>query len=63
MLMNDFLVAVGLLLILEGCFYAFMTEPMKYLIRRGLDLPDSIMRMGGGVAVITGVILIWFIRN
>lgn len=61
--MSDFIVALGLLAVIEGVLYAASPAMMRKAIRQVLDLPDSTIRMGGLVAMAIGVIIVWLVRG
>lgn len=61
--MADLLVAVGLVLALEGLLYAAFPGGMKQAIRAALDLPDATLRTVGLVAAVAGVTIVWLVRG
>ncbi|MBA5777769.1 DUF2065 domain-containing protein [Stappia sp. F7233] len=61
--MSDFAVAVGLVLVIEGLFYALVPGAVKNFMRQAVLLPDQIMRMGGLAALFVGVFVVWLIRG
>lgn len=61
--MNDFLAAIGLVLVIEGAFYAGAPAAAKAMMRRGLDAPDHILRICGLAALAFGVGLVWAVRS
>ncbi len=52
--MSDFLVAIGLVLVLEGLVYAAFPDLMKRMIFEVLTLPSSALRSGGVIAMLIG---------
>lgn len=60
--LRDVLVAVGLLLAIEGLLYAAFPNAMRRAIATVLETPDMPMRIGGLVAAIAGIALIWVVR-
>lgn len=60
--MNDFWVALGLVLVLEGVMYAVAPDGMKRMIVQMLTIPSSSLRMAGLVAMAAGVGVIWLVR-
>lgn len=61
--MTDFLVALGLLFVLEGTLYALMPGAMKNVMRQALELPDNVLRFGGLGALASGVLLVWLVHG
>ncbi|WP_349357635.1 DUF2065 domain-containing protein [Stappia sp.] len=61
--MSELLVALGLVLALEGTLYALAPGAMKTAIRQMLDLPDQTLRTAGLVALAAGVALVWLVRG
>ena len=61
--MSDFLVAIGLVLVLEGLVYAAFPDLMKRMIFEVLTLPSSKLRSGGVMAMLIGVVIVYLIRG
>jgi hypothetical protein len=61
--MKDFLTALALVLVIEGIGYALFPEIIKRLAVRATRTPGQSLRMGGLVAAILGVILVWALRH
>ncbi len=61
--MSDFIVALGLMAVVEGILYAAAPTAMKKALRQILEAPDQTIRIGGIVAMATGVVLIWAVRG
>lgn len=61
--MTDFLVAIGLVLAIEGSLYALAPDAMKKMIRSVLDMPDQSIRIAGLVAAVAGVVFVWLVRG
>lgn len=61
--MTDLVVALGLVLVLEGILYALAPESMKTMMRKVLEAPDQTLRLAGLVAAGAGVLLVWFVRG
>ena len=62
MQVSDILVAVGLVLALEGMTYAAFPDGMKQVMRQLLEWPSATIRTTGLVAALVGVCLIWLVR-
>ena len=61
--MSDFLVAIGLVLVLEGLVYAAFPDLMKRMIFEVLTLPSNALRSGGLIAMLIGVVIVYLIRG
>ena len=59
--MNELIIAIGLLLILEGLLYAIFPSQMKNMLNQIKDFPISKLRSGGLVFAILGFIIVWFL--
>jgi len=60
--MQELLVAIGLVLVLEGVMYAAAPDAMKRMIAQMLVMPSGSLRMAGLVAMAAGVLLVWLVR-
>ncbi|MFM9861403.1 DUF2065 domain-containing protein [Pseudoxanthobacter sp. M-2] len=61
--MSDLLVAIGLVLAIEGTLYALAPQSLKAMMRAVLDLPDAQLRVAGVGALAVGVLVVWFVRG
>ncbi|MEW6184966.1 MAG: DUF2065 domain-containing protein [Thermodesulfobacteriota bacterium] len=61
--METILVALGLILILEGLPYFAFPTLFKTWIARILTLPESVLRVYGLAAMIIGLLLIYLARR
>jgi len=61
--MSDFLVAFGLVLVIEGLGFAAFPHAAKRAVTAVLETPDAILRMVGLVSALAGVVLVWAIRG
>jgi uncharacterized protein YjeT (DUF2065 family) len=61
--MKDFLVAVGLVFVIEGLVFAAFPGSAKKAMMSVLSTPDSALRLVGLLCAIVGVILVWAIRG
>jgi uncharacterized protein YjeT (DUF2065 family) len=61
--MSDFLVAVGLVAVIEGVAYASAPAAVKRMMIKALSLPDGALRLGGLGFMTAGVLLVWMIRG
>jgi uncharacterized protein len=60
---EEALLALGLVLALEGALYALFPEGMRRAAALALALPAEQLRIGGLVAAVLGVGLVWLVRG
>jgi uncharacterized protein YjeT (DUF2065 family) len=60
---SDLLVALGLVLVIEGVLYAAFPQGMKQAIAQALNMPDGTLRAVGVSAAGVGVLLVWLVRG
>jgi uncharacterized protein YjeT (DUF2065 family) len=58
----DFLIGVGMLLVIEGLIFAAAPGWMRKAMESVLHTPDTILRLSGIGTAIVGLIVIWLIR-
>jgi uncharacterized protein YjeT (DUF2065 family) len=61
--MLDFLVALGLLLVIEGIVFAAFPAMAKRAMAQVLETPDGMLRAIGIVCAVLGVVLVWLVRG
>jgi uncharacterized protein YjeT (DUF2065 family) len=61
--MSDFVVALGLALVIEGLVFAGFPANAKRAMTAVLETPDGTLRMVGIASAIIGVVLVWLIRG
>jgi uncharacterized protein YjeT (DUF2065 family) len=61
--MWDFVVAVGLVLALEGLLFAAFPGAAKQAMANVLETPDSILRGIGIACAVIGILVIWLVRG
>lgn len=61
--MDDFLVALGLVLVIEGILYAAFPAGMRRTVAAVLESPDGVLRISGLVASVLGLVMIWLVRG
>ena len=61
--MMDFLSALGLLLVIEGLFYAALPHLARQLAARAAVSPDAALRSGGLFAALLGLAVLWLLRH
>ena len=61
--MWDLVVAIGLVLALEGLLFAAFPGATKQAMASVLETPDQVLRVVGIICAVTGVIVIWLVRG
>jgi uncharacterized protein YjeT (DUF2065 family) len=61
--MSDFIVAIGLVLAIEGLIFAAFPRAAKRMAANALETPEASLRIAGVVSAILGVILVWVMRG
>jgi uncharacterized protein YjeT (DUF2065 family) len=61
--MSDLLVALGLVLVIEGLLWSLWPGLGRRLLEAASETPDFTLRLAGAVAVATGVVLVWLVRS
>lgn len=60
--MSYVLTAIGLVLVLEGLFYALAPYGAKRMMSLAQSLSEEQLRLGGLVAIAAGVAVVWTAR-
>ncbi|MFQ5346147.1 MAG: DUF2065 domain-containing protein [Mariprofundus sp.] len=61
--MGDLLVALGLVMVLEGAMYALFPQQMIDMIRRLPEMSPRAIRLAGLAAVAVGWLVVKFVRG
>ncbi len=61
--MRDFLVAIGLVLAIEGLIFAALPGIAKRLAASALEAPEGMLRISGILSALLGVLVIWLVRG
>ena len=61
--MSDFVVGIGLVLVIEGLLFAAFPGAAKRAVAAVLESPDHSLRLVGIVSAAIGVVLIWLVRG
>ncbi|MSP06533.1 MAG: DUF2065 domain-containing protein [Candidatus Fonsibacter sp.] len=61
--MLEILIAVGLLLFIEGLLYTIFPGSMKKMLNSMRDLPEQKLRIGGLIFAIIGFLIIAYIKK
>ncbi|MGE0566085.1 MAG: DUF2065 domain-containing protein [Pseudolabrys sp.] len=61
--MADFLVAIGLVFVIEGLIFAAFPDSAKRAVASVLETPDATLRTIGIVSAVFGLVLVWLMRG
>lgn len=61
--MQDFLAAIGLVLVIEGLVYGGFPGLARKLATEVLSVPETILRIGGLASIAIGVGIVWLVRG
>ncbi len=61
--MNDLLVALGLVFVIEGLLWGLAPKTAVNLLEAASQMPERTLSLYGWVAVIVGVVIVWFVRG
>jgi hypothetical protein len=61
--MSDFLVALGLVFVIEGIVFAAFPQSAKRAVTAVLETPDAVLRIVGLASAIFGVLVVWLMRG
>jgi len=61
--MSDFLVALGLVLAIEGILFAAFPFGTKRAMAAAIETPENRLRIVGLVSALIGVLIVWLVRR
>jgi uncharacterized protein len=61
--MSDFIVAVGLVLVIEGLIFAAFPGAARRIAASALETPDGSLRVAGVASALIGLVIVWLIRG
>ncbi len=61
--MADFIVALGLVFVIEGLIFAASPAAAKNAMAHVLQTPDGPLRLVGIASAVLGVVLVWLVRG
>ena len=61
--MADFIVALGLVFVIEGLIFAASPGAAKNAMAHVMETADGPLRVVGIVSAVVGVILVWLVRG
>jgi uncharacterized protein YjeT (DUF2065 family) len=62
-MMPELLMALGLVLVIEGLLYALVPGHLKAMMLSFQKLSDDQLRVGGIAAMAVGVVIVWAVRS
>ena len=61
--MKEMVIAIGLLLFIEGILYAIFPSKMKSMLKKLELIKDSQLRSGGLIFAVIGFLIIYYIKS
>lgn len=61
--MKDFLVAVGLVFVIEGLVFAAFPQMARRMVTVINETPESMLRTVGLGSAVVGVVFVWLLRG
>jgi uncharacterized protein YjeT (DUF2065 family) len=61
--MAEFLVAIGLVFVIEGLLFAAFPSAAKRLAATAIESPETSLRIAGIISAVIGLVLIWVVRG
>ena len=61
--MSDFLVALGLVFVIEGLIFAASPGAAKNAMAHVMETADGPLRVVGIVSAVVGLVLVWLVRG
>lgn len=61
--MSEFLVAVGLVPVIEGLIWAAVPGAAIAMLKAAAETPESTLRLAGAGAIAAGVFIVWLVRG
>lgn len=61
--MQDFVAALGLVLVIEGLLYGGFPVFAKRMAAEATQAPENLLRIAGLIAIAAGVFIVWLARG
>ena len=62
-MLPEIVMALGLVLVIEGLLYALVPGQLRAMMVSFQKLSDDQLRTGGVIAMALGVMIVWLVRN
>tara|TARA_Y100001970_G_C14039538_1_gene752934 strand:- start:786 stop:971 length:186 start_codon:yes stop_codon:yes gene_type:complete len=61
--MKELIIAIGLLLFIEGMLYALFPSKMKNMLKTIERIPVSQLRISGLIFALIGFVIVWYFKR
>jgi uncharacterized protein len=61
--MSDFIVALGLVFVIEGLVFAAFPGAAKRAVAAVIDTPEKVLRAVGLISALVGLLIVWLVRG
>lgn len=61
--MHDFIVAIGLVFVIEGLVFAAFPQAAKRAVVAITETPEPVLRTIGIISAVGGLLVVWFMRG
>ena len=61
--MKELIIAIGLLLFIEGMLYALFPSKMKNMLKTIEKMPINQLRVGGLFFALIGFVIVWYTKS
>ena len=61
--MDELIIAIGLLLFIEGALYALFPSKMKNMLKIVEKIPINQLRVGGLIFSLIGFVIVWYFKR
>ena len=61
--MKELIIAIGLLLFIEGMLYALFPSKMKNMLKTIEKFPINQLRISGFIFALIGFVIVWYVKR